>query len=73
MNTSAEQQAQLADIQMPMNPTPAARLKMVHAKVPLGQFKASFDRPARERYPQHPSQRYPAGPHGHVRHVFNVS
>lgn len=65
LNTSAEQQAQLADIQMPMNPTPAARLKVIHAEIPLGQFKTSFDRPTRERHPQHPFQRDP-GTHGHV-------
>lgn len=73
MDTPAEQQAQLADIQMPMNRAPAARLKVVHAEIPLGQFKASFDRPAREGHPQHPFQRHAAGPHGHVGHeVFHI-
>ncbi len=57
---------------MSMNPTPAARLKMVHPEVPLGQFKTSFDRPARERYPQHPFQRNP-GSHGHIGHkIFDL-
>ena len=46
MNAAAEQQAQLADMQMPANSTPAADLKMIHAEVSLGQLKASLDRPA---------------------------
>ncbi len=66
MNTPAEQQAQLADVQMPMNRTPTARLKMVHAEVPLCQFKASFDRPSRKGYPQHPFQRHAAGCRHHI-------
>lgn len=72
MDTGTEQQAQLADVQMPMNCAPTARLKMVHTEVPLGQFKTSFDRPAGKGYPQHPFQRYTAGYHSHVGHeVFH--
>jgi len=73
MNTPAEQQTQLADIQMPMNRVPATCLEVIHAKISLGQFKASFDRPAGKGHPQHPFQPRAAGPHGHVGHeVFHI-
>jgi len=45
MYTRTKQSRQLADIQMAMDPTPAAHLKMVHADLIFGQFETSFYRP----------------------------
>jgi hypothetical protein len=51
MNTGTEQQTQLADIQMSMNPTPAARLEMVHTQFLFGQLETLFDGPPGKSYP----------------------
>ena len=45
MYTRTEQLAQLADIQMAMNPRPTADLEMIHAHLIFGQFETSFYRP----------------------------
>ncbi len=46
MYARTKQLRQLADIQMAMNSTPAANLKMIHADLIFGQFKTSLYRPA---------------------------
>ena len=49
MYTRTEQLTQLADIQMAMNPTPAADLEMIQAHLIFGQFETSFYRPTGKR------------------------
>jgi len=57
MDTSTEQLTGMSQVQMPVNPTPASHLKMVHPQLPLGNLKTPFNGPAAEGHPQQPFKR----------------
>lgn len=57
MQAGTEQLADLRQVQVPVDPTPASHLKMVHAQLALGDLETTFNGPATERHPQQPFER----------------
>jgi hypothetical protein len=57
MHTGTEQLADLREVQVPVDSTPASHLEVVHAQLALGNLKTAFDGPTAERHPQQPFER----------------
>lgn len=67
MDSGAEQLAQLADVQVPVNPSPRANLEVVHPQFGLGHLETPLDRPAGEGDPQQALQTHASGADHQVR------